>query len=90
MKLADIKKNNDYAMWLIVSRYATCYLLPETLAKYRRREGSISNHSYLSLIKWHYKLYREAENENALIAALNTVRNLFFGMMKKLIYVKRE
>ncbi len=33
--IADIKKNNDYAMWLKVCQKAVCYLLDEVLAKYR-------------------------------------------------------
>lgn len=90
VQIADIKKNNDYAMWLKVCRKADCYLLAEDLARYRKRAGSISNHSYGKLIKWHYRLFREADSRCALSAALLTVRNLFFGVIKKLIYVKRK
>ena len=88
IQIADIKKNNDYAMWLKVCKKANCYLLNETLARYRKRSGSISNHGYMKLIKWHYKLYREAENKNPLSSFVLTVRNLFFGVMKKIMYVK--
>ena len=61
----------------------------ETLAKYRKRSGSISNHGYIKLIKWHYKLYREAENKNPVSSFLLTVRNLFFGFIKKIKYVRK-
>ena len=88
LQIADIKKNNDYAMWLKVCKKANCYLLDETLAKYRKRSGSISNHGYMKLIKWHYKLYREAENKNPISSFVLTVRNLFFGVLKKIKYVK--
>ena len=88
VQIEDIKKNNDYAMWLKVCRKANCYLLDETLARYRKRSGSISNHGYMKLIKWHYKLYREAEKENPFFSAVLTVRNLFFGVLKKVLYVK--
>ena len=88
IQIADIKKNNDYAMWLKVCKKANCYLLDETLATYRKRSGSISNHGYMKLIKWHYKLYREAENKNPISSFVLTVRNLFFGVLKKIIYVK--
>lgn len=88
IQIADIKKNNDYAMWLKVCKKANCYLLNETLARYRKRSGSISNHGYMKLIKWHYKLYREAENKNPLSSFVLTVRNLFFGVLKKIRYVK--
>lgn len=88
VQIADIKKNNDYAMWLKVCEKADCYLLEETLAKYRKRSGSISNHGYTKLIKWHYKLYREAEKKNSIVSAALTIRNLFWGVWKKIKYVK--
>ena len=88
IQIADIKKNNDYAMWLKVCKKANCYLLSETLARYRKRSGSISNHGYTKLIKWHYKLYREAENKNVFIAIINTFRNIGFGIAKKIFFVK--
>lgn len=89
IQIADIKKNNDYAMWLKACKKANCYLLDETLAKYRKRSGSISNHGYIKLIKWHYKLYREADNKNPVSSFLLTVRNLFFGFIKKIKYVRK-
>ena len=88
IQIADIKKNNDYAMWLKICRKADCYLLPETLASYRKRKGSISRQSYVTLIKWHYKLYREAECSNPVTSLLNTGRNLLFGVWKKAKYVE--
>lgn len=88
VQIADIRKNNDYAMWLKVCKKADCYLLDETLARYRKRSGSISDHGYMKLIKWHYKLYRWAEKRGPISSLVLTVRNLFFGVLKKIIYVK--
>lgn len=89
IQIADIKKNNDYAMWLKVCHKADCYLLDECLAKYRRgRTGSISTHGYSTLIKWHYKLFRDAEGMNPLFAFLNTCVNLVCGLYKKKNFVK--
>ncbi len=90
VQIEDIKKNNDYAMWLKVCRKADCYLLDEILGKYRIRGGSISRHGYTALIKWHYRLYRHAEKKNPVSACVLTVRNLFFGVLKKLFYVKKK
>lgn len=91
IQIADIKKNNDYAMWLQVSKKEKCYLLDECLAMYRKgRKGSISTHGYLKLIKWHYKLFREAEKKNAISSIYYTIKNMFFGIVKKLKYVKRH
>lgn len=89
IQIEDIKKNNDYAMWLKVCKKADCYLLDECLAKYRRgRSGSISTHGYKTLIKWHYKLFRDAEHMSPTSSAFMTGVNLFFGFIKKMIYVK--
>lgn len=91
IQIADIRKNNDYAMWLKVSQKTDCYLLSEDLAFYRRgRSGSISTHSIKVMISWHYRLYREAEKQNPLIALLNTWRNMMFGYYKKRVFVKNS
>lgn len=90
IQIANIKKNNDYAMWLKVCKKADCYLLNEDLALYRRgRQGSISTHSIKQLIGWHYKLHKEAQGQNSLVALFNTGRNLVFGFYKKKRYVKK-
>ena len=88
IQIEDIQKNNDYAMWLKVCKVADCYLLDENLARYRKRSGSISNHGYMSLVKWHYKLFKEAEKMNPAVSLINTVRNIFYGIVKKVIYTK--
>lgn len=90
IQIADIKKNNDYAIWLKVCKKANCYLLNETLARYRIRNGSISRHGCLKLIKWHYKLFRECENMNSLKSLFLTVNNLFYGFVKKIKYTSKS
>lgn len=90
VQIADIKKNNDYAMWLNVCKKADCYLLDECLAKYRRgRKGSVSSHGISTMIKWHYKLFREAEGMGAIPSLWHTGINLVCGFYKKLKYVKK-
>lgn len=90
IQIQDIKKNNDYAMWLKVCRKADCYLLDEVLGQYRKgRIGSISTHSIKTMIGWHYKLYHEAEGMGNFESMFNTGRNLVFGFYKKKRYVKR-
>lgn len=89
IEIPPIKKNNDYAMWLMVIQKASCHLLTYNLAKYRKRSGSISNSSYLSLIKWHYHLFRQVELSNVLSASFLTLNNLFWGVIKKIFFVKK-
>ena len=91
VQIVDIKKNNDYAMWLKICKKADCYLLDECLAQYRKgRVGSISTHSVKEMIGWHYQLFRYAEGLGIFQSVINTGRNLIFGFYKKKRYVKFE
>lgn len=91
IQIADIKKNNDYAMWLKVCKKADCYLLDKELALYRRgRIGSVSSHSFITMIGWHYKLFRQAEGQTVINSVVNTIRNLVFGVYKKIRFVKND
>lgn len=91
VQVADLSKNNDYAMWLQVVEMAEAHRLPEVLASYRRRAGSISSGCKLALIRYHYALFRVACGLKPLPSAFCTARNLIFGMHKKIKYkVRRE
>ena len=91
IQIADIKKNNDYAMWLKISKKEKCFLLNEELALYRRgRTGSVSTNSVKTMIRWHYKLFREAEGKGVVTSIICTGRNLLFGYYKKKRYVRKE
>lgn len=90
VQIEDIKKNNDYAMWLKVCKKASCHMLRKPLAFYRRgRVGSISTHGYTTMIKWHYKLWHNAEGKGHAASLFWTYMNLVCGVYKKLVYVKR-
>ena len=89
MQSPDIKINEEYALWIKISRMTDCHLLDENLAKYRRHSKSLSRRSYLKLIKWHYILFRKAENKNAFDSLFLTLGNLIFGTYKKIFYRKK-
>lgn len=90
LQIADIKKNNDYAMWLKVINKADCYYLDDCLAKYRRgRTGSVSSHSIMTMIGWHFKLWHEAIGMNVMESLWHTGVNLVCGFYKKNKYVKK-
>lgn len=89
IQIPDIRKNNDSAMWLQVTQKADCYLLPETLAQYRRRKGSITPTSIWKKIGWHYILFRQGAGMNPLAAAFWMCVNILGSCYKKLRYVKR-
>lgn len=89
IQIADLKKNNDYAIWLKVIRKAKCYLLKDNLAYYRVRQKSISHDKFSKLVKSHYDLYRIGEEMNPISSALLTILNLVFGVVKRVLYIKR-
>lgn len=59
--IPDIKKRNDYTMWLQVIKKTTyLYTLPEVLSSHRIRLNSLSSNK-IDLIKYHWKVYRSIE-----------------------------
>lgn len=89
IQVADIKKNNDTAMWLKVIRKADCYLLKECLGKYRRRTNSITPKSLWKRIWAHYPLFRMAEAMNPVTATFWVLMNVAGNAYKKMFYVKK-
>lgn len=89
VQIEDLRKNNDYAMWLQIIEKSKCYRMPECLSYYIKHEGSISSGSKLKLIKWHYILYKKGLHKNSFVAAVLTARNLFFGVIKKFFYKEK-
>lgn len=61
-KIPDIKKRNDYVMWLsVVKKAGMLYGMEEPLASHRIRNGSLSKKK-ANLVGYHWKVYREIEN----------------------------
>lgn len=89
-QIANVKKDNDTALWLKAIRKTNCYLLNENLAKYRRRKGSITPSNVLTKIKWHYTLFRSAESMNPFLALFWTCLNVIVNGCKKIFYVKHH
>lgn len=89
IQIESLRKNNDYAMWLQAIEKSNCYRFPECLSYYIKHEGSISSGSKLRLIKWHYILYKKGLHKNGFLSVVLTARNLFYGVIKKIIYKKK-
>lgn len=84
-----LKARNDYAIWLKICRICNCYYLNEILAQYRIRKNSISHSGLKKLIVSQYKLFRIGEEMNPIRSAFHTGINIFFGVLKKMFYVKK-
>lgn len=89
IQIESVRKNNDYAMWLKIIEKTHCYRLDECLSYYIKHDGSISSGNKLKLIKHHYILWRVAEHKSRVSSCVLTLRNLFWGVIKKIKYKKR-
>ena len=84
VQIENLRKNNDYAMWLEIIEKCNCYRLPKCLSFYIKHDGSVSSGSKVKLIKWHYILFRKGLHKNPFVSVILTVNNLFFGVLKKI------
>lgn len=89
VQIENLRKNNDYAMWLQIIEKSNAYRLPECLSAYIKHENSVSSGSKLKLIKWHYLLFRVGLKKSAVSSMLLTINNLFHGVIKKIKYRKK-
>ncbi len=89
VQIADLKKNNDYAIWLKVVKKCDFYAFDDVLSKYRVRKKSISHDSFKKLVKSHYDLFRIGESKNVFLSFVLAALNMFFGSVKKIKYVKK-
>ncbi len=89
VQIADIKKRNDYAIWIKVVKKAPAFLLNENLAQYRvRTNGSITNREKTPLLrlKYNYELWHCCEKKGVIHSLFLTAINAVFGTIKKVIY----
>lgn len=89
IQIENLRKNNDYAMWLQIIEKSDCHRFPECMSYYIKHEDSVSSGSKIKLIKWHYLLFKDGLHRSKFISMLLTVRNLFFGVLKKIKYKEK-
>ena len=85
----DIKKRNDYALWIKLSTRVDCYCLDENLAKYRRRTQSISSGKKYKLIKYHKEMFMKVCGFSSFKAGWYSLLNILFLYIRKIRYSKR-
>lgn len=89
IQIKDIKKRNDYALWLKVIEKTDCYCLQEILGQYRVRKKSISHAPINRLLKSHYDLFRICEKKSVLASILCTGLNCLMYFFRQGFYVKK-
>ncbi|WP_079717468.1 glycosyltransferase family 2 protein [Parapedobacter luteus] len=62
--MVDIRNRQDYTLWLqLLKKVDYAYCVPEILARYRVRKGSISSNKW-KLVKYHWHIYRHIEQQS--------------------------
>ena len=89
LQIPDIKKRNDYALWLVALKKCDAYLYPEVMSYYIRHTGSLSTVPIKTLIKYHYQVFHTVLGHNAFLSTLMVFNNLFHGFIKKTFYKKK-
>ena len=90
MRVRNLKKNNDYALWLNVCEKTDCHLLDECLAKNRTKWGRMGKLLLTNKMDWRYDCFRIEEDLSPFKASLYTIRNGFYGLVKWFKYVERK
>ncbi len=90
LQIPDIKKRNDYALWLTaLKKCRVAYLYPKILSYYIRHDGSLSTVPIKKLIKYHYQVFHNVLRHNWLTSSIMVLNNLFHGFIKKTFYKKK-
>lgn len=83
-EVPNIRKRNDDALWLqILKKEKYIYGMPYVLMEYRIRSNSISSNK-LSLVKYHWQLYREIEH----LSVFRSVFHICWWGMIKVLHIK--
>lgn len=83
-EVPNIRKRNDDALWLqILKEEKYIYGMPDILMEYRIRSNSISSNK-LSLVKYHWQLYREIEH----LSVFRSVFHICWWGMIKVLHIK--
>lgn len=57
MRVRNLKKNNDYALWLNICEKTDCHLLDECLAKNRTKWGRLGKLLLTNKMDWRYDCF---------------------------------
>lgn len=89
LKTLNQRQENDYALWLQAAYKTDCYLLGECLAKHRANKWFYNPFPIGNNIEWRYEVYRKIEDLKPFVSAMYTIRNICYGIWKKIKYVER-
>ncbi|SFM09183.1 glycosyltransferase family 2 protein [Halanaerobium salsuginis] len=80
--MPEIRKRQDYGLWLKILKQVDGHGLNENLAYYRVRNNSVSSNK-IDLLKYNWKLYRDIENLSILRSLYNILYTIILKLLKK-------
>lgn len=87
----DIKKRNDYALWLRISEKSKCFLLNEKLAFYRKGSpNSLSSGRKFRLFPYHMQLFQKLYSYSKFKSFFLALNNVYFYFYKKILYERKD
>lgn len=89
LQIPNVKKRNDYALWLVALKKCDAYLYPAVMSYYIRHTGSLSTVPIRRLVKYHYQVFRKVLGHNVFLSVLMVLNNLFHGFIKKNFYKQK-
>lgn len=93
VQIPNLKKRNDWAMWIMAVQKAPCHLCDEVLSLYRVRSSGSLSHSKggkAALLKYHYNVFRNVRYYSVPASAAMAGVNAAANIMKKIIYSTRD
>lgn len=86
---SSIRKRNDYALWLLLSKKSNCYLLNENLSYYRLKKSGISKGSKAKLIKYHALVFKLVLGFSTFHSYFCAFRNVFYYLVRRIKYKRK-
>lgn len=84
-KMPEIRKRQDFALWLNILKVANCYSIDTVLATYRIMPQSISR-SKLEMLIFNYLMFRKCEGMGCLKAFYYVSRNVFRKIQRAFLF----
>jgi hypothetical protein len=90
INLNDLKENNNYALWLTISKKEVCHLLDDRLTSVQRKRGRFNPFPLNGKFRWRYEVYRIVLEKNQVESFFLTYKNFVYTLVKRTKYVVRK
>lgn len=82
-KIPELRKRQDYALWLMLLRETNAFGINEPLTRYRVSSNSLSKNK-IEMLKWNWLVYRKSEK----LDIISSLYYLTWDIISKVIKIK--